>query len=167
MRATSLVMVLVLAGTVGLCGCGKSAEQKRLEADLNSQIMKGHEVLMEKPKQAAVLLTQLDSAIAISDSLIKEHPNGTGGLTSSDLIAARDKVEGSRSALDSWMQGHTPYNEGIKHERAMAQLQTDLNALTQVGDQMDTAIVDATKAIAIHREFVSTLSAGGPKSRRK
>jgi hypothetical protein len=167
MKATPCVLALLLAGTAALSGCGKSTEQKKMESDLNAQIMQGHEAQMAKARQVDELLARVDTAIAISDSLIKAYPRGMEGHTSSDLIAARDKLQGSRNALESWMQAHEPYNEGIKHDQAMAQLNGDLDALTQVSEQMDSAIIDATKAIDSHKTFLSTIAAPGTPVRRK
>ena len=79
------------------------------------------------------------------------------GDNKSALITVRDRLIGSRNAMESWMQSHTPYNEGIKHELAMAQLQSDLNALVQVQEQMDTTVADVTRVLGEQREWRDSL----------
>ncbi|HEX9006006.1 MAG TPA: hypothetical protein VF889_01835, partial [Bacteroidota bacterium] len=65
-----------------------------------------------------------------------------------------------------WMQNHTPYNEGIKHDLAMAQLQSDLNALQQVQEQMDTAVSDVTRALAEQRQWKDSLTMASKGKKR-
>ncbi len=156
MKTLSLTAaILVAGGFVLLSGCGKSAEERSAEAALNDKIMKGHEAQMAMAKKTEGLLAQLDSVIAETDSLIAARPNQ--GFNKSGLIAARDRLVGSRNAMESWMQNHTPYNQGIKHDLAMAQLQSDLNALQQVQEQMDTAVSDVTRALAEQRQWKDSL----------
>ena len=165
MRSSAVVaLAAVLALLLG--GCGKSAQDRKAEADLNDQIMKGHEVQMAKADRADSLGGELEARIAANDSLVRAFPKETAGRTSGALTAARDHLQGSRHAMDSWMESHTPYNEGIKHDQAMAQLQSDLNALQQVGEQMETAIADATRVIGEQKQFEQELAAMKARKRR-
>ena len=157
MKAISIAAVLLAGGVLLLCGCGKSAEEKRAEAELNDKIMKGHETQMATMRKTEGLLQQIDSAIAATDSLIAKRPKEAAGDNKSALITVRDRLIGSRNAMESWMQSHTPYNEGIKHELAMAQLQSDLNALVQVQEQMDTTVADVTRVLGEQREWRDSL----------
>ncbi len=157
--------IVAAAGVVILSGCGKSAEEKNAEAALNDKIMKGHEAQMAMAKKTEGLLAQLDSVIAETDSLIAARPNQ--GFNKSGLITARDRLVGSRNAMESWMQNHTPYNEGIKHDLAMAQLQSDLNALQQVQEQMDTAVSDVTRALTEQRQWKDSLMMASKPGKKK
>ncbi len=153
MKAFPIAAALLAGGVMLLCGCGKSAEEKRAEAELNTKIMQGHEAQMAAMRRTEGLLNQIDSAIALTDSLIARYPKQAASYDRNALITARDRLIGSRNAMESWMQSHTPYNEGIKHELAMAQLQSDLNALLQVQEQMDTSVADVTRALGEQREW--------------
>ncbi len=159
--------ILAACAFVLLSGCGKSTEEKKAEAELNERIMKGHDVQMATMRRTEGLLHQLDSAIAVTDSLIAKHPNKGPAFSTSALVTARDRLIGSRNAMESWMQSHTPYNAGIKHDLAMAQLQSDLNALLQVQEQMDTAVADVTTALGEQRQWRDSLEESAKTHRKK
>lgn len=167
MKNPAWILAFLLAGGVMfLSGCGKSAEEKKAEGELNERIMKGHEAQMAAMRRTEGLVAQIDSAIAGTDSLIAGHPREAAGYNTSALISARDRLIGSRNAMESWMQNWTPYNEGIKHDLAMTQLQGDLNTLMQVQEQMGAAESDVTKALTEQRQWKdSILTAAGRKRR--
>ena len=60
------------------------------------------------------------------------------------------------------MAGHKPYDPEGKHDDAMAQLNADVQELTNVSAQIDRAIVDATGTIENHRKFAAELLAKKP-----
>lgn len=135
-RALCIASVLML-----LAGCGKSAEFKKLEADLNERIIKGHEAQMAKIPQLDTLLAQLNNALTPFEA------RGTAAQDAPALLSARDHLQASKEAMESWMSNYQPYNEGTRHDIAMAQLQSTLNSLEQIGRQLDTGLAETAAAL--------------------
>jgi len=160
-----IISILVLSALL-LVGCGKSAQQKQMESDLNTRVMQMHDQEMAKMRQALDLEAQLDSAMTMHDSLGKQFPKQAAGHTGDDIAAAKEKLAAARGAMDNWMTSHKPYNEEMDHEQAMAQMNAEVESLTQVSAQLDSAIQDATRTIETHKQFATDLMAKTAKRRR-
>jgi exonuclease VII small subunit len=159
MKNLLLFLSVLLLSALLLSSCGKSSEQKQMESTLNEQVMAMHDTQMMKMKEMQRLDEQLDSAILLNDSLRASFPRETEGYTNDNLTDAKRKLSAARGAMESWMSGFKPYDEEMKHEEAMAQLNTTLQDLTRVGVQLEEAITDATGTIAAHQQAAAELLA--------
>lgn len=167
MKRRAVPAVMAIAAALLLFGCGKNPEQKKLESDLNNQVVKGHEAQMAKLTQADDLLTQVEAAIVMYDSLVAAFPKQTADQSKADLLSAKDRLNSSKDALESWMSNYQPFNEGVKHAIAMAQLRKEWDTLVQAGQQLDSAIAGATLAVDAHKKFADDLIAASPKKKHR
>ena len=150
--------------SVGLIvvGCGKSDEQKKMETDLNEQISKGHHAQMAKLADVDEMIDSVEASLARYDSLAAAHQKEVAQQPKSDLISARDRLTSSREAMESWMAAYRPYNEGIKHDQAMAEMKTEFDALQQVAVETDSALADASRSVHAHEAPVASSKTGIP-----
>jgi hypothetical protein len=151
---STLVTLAVLVAFV-LAGCGKSEVQKKLESDLNSEVMKMHDATMATLAKAKDLSTQIDGAVAVQDSLAKRFPKAFEGKTTNDLTAAKEKLAGVKDEMDKWMKGHKPFDPNGKHEDILAQLKKDKDDLTKVKNDVEGALAAATTAIDAHKQLAA------------
>ncbi len=166
MKLPMIAVGALVIGSVLLSGCGKSEADKNAESALNDKIMKAHEDQMAMAGQLDELITKIDAAIAEHDSLAKAFPKQMADKTTADLVSAKDKLSAAKDGMESWMSSHEPYNPGIKHDLAMAQLTRDLDVVMQVGSQMHDAMSAATSALEAHAGVVSSLATAA-KGKRK
>ncbi|MBP1647253.1 MAG: hypothetical protein H6Q30_698 [Bacteroidetes bacterium] len=159
MKTLPLALSVLLLSLLVLAGCGKSAEQKQMESDLNKRVMAMHDTEMAKMRQAQDLTSQLDSVMSMHDALVGKYPKETVGHSSDDINVAKEKLASARAAMDAWMSGHKPYDENVTHTEVMAKLNADIQGLEKVREQADTAIADATSVIESHRKAAADLLA--------
>jgi outer membrane murein-binding lipoprotein Lpp len=162
MKTLPLTVSALFLSVLLLAGCGKSAQQQQMESDLNKRVMQLHDSGMVKMQQALALASQLDSAVAMHNSLAAKFPKESADHTSSDIDEAKQKLTAARGAMETWMTAHKPYDVNLKHDEAMATLNADLQRLESVSAQLDTAIADATGTIESHRKFAAELLAKKP-----
>ena len=168
MKNLSAALCLVVFSSLLLVSCGKSSQVKQLESDLSKRVMQLHDSGMAKMRQARTLTAQLDSALALHDSLAGKFPKESAGHNSNDINESKQKLASASSAMEAWMAGHKPYDVNMKHDEAMSKLNADIQELEKVGARFDTAIVDATGTIENHRKVAAELLAKKPvnKSRK-
>jgi hypothetical protein len=167
MKQLSAMVIFALFCSLLLASCGKTSEQKQMESDLNKRVMQLHDSGMAKMRQAQGLDAQLDSAKALHDSLAAKFPKDAAGHSGDDIAQAKGKIESAQAAMHAWMSTHKPYDPEAKHEEVMAKLNADVQELTSVTTQLDTAIADATGTVENHRKFAAELLAKPVKKGRK
>jgi hypothetical protein len=165
MKNPLLTLSILLLSALFLAGCGKSGEQKQLEIDLNKRVMQMHDAEMAKLDQAKTLDAQLDSAMTMHESVAGKFPKDAAGHTSDDIIQAKEQLAAARSAMDAWMASHKPYAEEMNHAEAMSKMNAEMESLTKVSAQLDTAIAGATATVEAHRQFAQGLMAKKPARR--
>lgn len=150
---------LVFALAFAVLGCGKTAEQKKLEADLNAEIQKVHAKQMSSMKVLDSLLASLDATVARHDSLAKRWPKEVAGHSTDDITAARAGIAGAKAAMDSWMKGYKPYDPELPHEQAMAALNKDMQSLMGLQTEIDGAMSGAASTVTAHAKAAEELMA--------
>lgn len=159
------LLVLTAAVAIVLAGCGKSAEQKKLESDLNAAITKAHDEEMATMKVLDSLASAVDAATAQHNELAAKYAKLVTGHTSDDLTSALGKIASAKKSMDEWMKAYRPYDETTPHEQAMAKLNKDMQDLMTVKTQMDDAIKTASAAVTNHTKFADELLAKVPKKK--
>lgn len=167
MKRLLSALVLVFFSSLLLVSCGKTLQQKQMEADLQKRMMALHDSGMVKMRQAQAMDSQLDSAKILHDSLAAKFPKEAADQTSDDIAMAKQRLASARSAMETWMSGHKPLDAETNHDEAVAKMNADIQELTSVGAQLDTAIVDATGTIENHRKFAAELLAKEPARKGK
>ena len=155
----NLMVLSVLIAAILFVGCGKSDLQKKMETELNAAIMKLHDGQMASMKTMDDLTKQLDEVASMDDSLTRKNPKAAEGHSMDDLKAAKEKLAAVKADMTTWMSGHKPYDENMKHEEVMAQLTKDKDALTKIAADGQAAMSAATAAIESHKAFVQDLMA--------
>lgn len=145
MKSRWLLFVLAAA----LVGCGKSADMKKLEADLNAEIQKVHMKQMSSMKVLDSLTASLDATMAKHTELAAQFPKAPVHPVD-DIAAAKEQVAAAKSAMDSWMKAYKPYDETLPHEQVMAQLNKDMQGLMGMQTQLDAAMKGASDVITSH-----------------
>jgi hypothetical protein len=160
----SRMLMLFLAAA--LVGCGKSAEFKKVEADLNQEIQKVHMKQMATMKVLDSLTTSLDVAIAKHTELVAKYPKAVEGHTADDIAAAKAGIADARTAMDNWMKSYKPYDENQPHEQVMGQLNKDMEGLMGMQTRIDAAIKSASDAINAHAKAAEEVMAKAAKKRK-
>lgn len=156
---------VLIAAAVILAGCGKSAEMKKMEADLFSSLKQMHDEGMDLMVKAGDLSDEVDQAIASFDSLAAAHPKETAGHTMDDLKVAKLKLAGAMTAMNDWMAALRPYEDGMKHEDAMALLGGEKDGIVKVKGQFDEAIASASASLRSQKAFADELAGKFAKGR--
>lgn len=163
---STLITLAVLVAFV-LAGCGKSEIQKKLESELNNEVMKIHDAAMATMTKGKDLASQLDGVVATQDSLAKLFPKAFEGKTTDDLKAAKDKLAGVKDEMDKWMKGHKAFDPNGKHEDILAQLKKDKEDLTKIRGDVEGAFTAATTAIDSHKQLLADVAAKTVKTVKK
>lgn len=150
---------LLLVVAVALLGCGKSADMKKLEADLNAEIQKVHDKQMASMKVLDSLTASLDGTMAKHQELAAKFPKALEGHAADDIAAAKEQIAGAKSAMDSWMKAYKPYDETLPHEQVMAQLNKDMEGLMGMQTQLDAAMKGASDVITSHTKAAEDIMA--------
>jgi hypothetical protein len=140
----------LLVVAAALVGCGKSADMKKLEADLSAEILKVHEKQMASMQVLDSLTASLDAAMVKHEELAAKSPKALEGHTADDIAAAKEQIAGAKSAMDSWMKAYKPYDETLPHEQVMAQLNKDMEGLMGLQSQLDGVMKSASDVITKH-----------------
>jgi len=157
---------LLLVVAAALVGCGKSADMKKLEADLNGEIQKVHEKQMASMKVLDSLTASLDAAMAKHTELAAKFPKALEGHSADDIAAAKEKIAGAKSAMDSWMKAYKPYDEALPHEQVMAQLNKDMEGLMGMQTQLDAAMRGVSDVITGHAKAAEDVMAKFGKKKK-
>jgi hypothetical protein len=159
MKQALFALTLIIAVAVLVAGCGKSAEMKKIESALNTEVMTKHDALMKSMSGLDELSAQITTAVAKHDELVAKFPKYTAGHTSADLTAAQEKITAAKSAMVEWMKGFKPYDPQGKHEEIVAGLTVTKDALTVIEKQFDDATAMGKDALAGHTKAADDLMA--------
>jgi hypothetical protein len=160
-------MLILILSLFVLTGCGKTADQQKMEADLNAEVMKIHEQQMKEVDEIRDLMAGTDIELVSFDKLVNDHPKQMAGHTPDDLVHARKMLLGAKSAMESWMSGYKMYDAGVKHEEAMAKLAKDKDDLMKVQASIDAAKAAANAALDAHRKLAEQIAAATPVTSRR
>lgn len=166
MKPIRLLPVILLVLGLILAGCGKSADQIKMEGDLNKEITTLHDGAMAKMKQVTELTSKVGEVMAQHEHLVKEYPKQAAGHASDDLKAALEQLTKAKTGMEVWMKAYKPYDPEAKHEDAMKALTKDKEELTKMQGDIDGAIAAATTAVESHTKVANELMAKMSKKKR-
>jgi len=165
MKTLQMVVGVMVAFAVLFAGCGKSDEMKKLEAGLNTEVMQKHDELMKAMNGLDATAGEITSIMAKHDSLAKLFPKKLAGHDATDLLAAKEKLEAAKGAMDAWMKGFKPYDPEMKHEMVMESLTKTKAELGVVEKQFQDALTVAKDAVTNHTKVMDELTAKLPKKK--
>jgi hypothetical protein len=157
MKSVVLALVVVLGVSLLFVGCGKSEAFKKLESELNTQVMKLHDEQMKGVDELKALVPQIDAAIAGHEEMAKKYAKKMGDHNTSDLVAAKEKIASVQTQMDAWMKGFKKYDVEAKHEDVMKQLNTYKEDLTNLGQNVSETMTAAKTALDNHAQFAASL----------
>lgn len=157
MKQAMYALVLLLTVGLVLAGCGKSEALKKMESELNSQVMKLHDEQMKSADGLKDVVGQIDAAIANHEGLAKKFQKKMGDHNVNDLVAAKEKIASVQSQMETWMKGFKKYDEEAKHEDVMKQLTTYKDELTAMGQSINETMTAAKSALDSHAAFAASL----------
>ena len=156
-----LALVLALAGLV-LSGCGKSAEERRLESELWTKVKALHDTTMAHVMEFGDLEQKIDDAVTRHEELAKRYGRKLKGHSTDDLVTARAALESLRTKMENWMKGFKPYDESLPHQDAMASLEVSLKWLTGMQGELKRGMQQADDALQAHEQAaLSVMKKGG------
>lgn len=165
MKTLQVVVGIMVACAVLFAGCGKSDEMKKLEAGLNTEVMQKHDELMKAMNGLDATIAEITATMATHDSLAKVFPKKLAGHDATDLLAAKEKIEAAKAAMDAWMKGFKPYDPEMKHEMVMESLKKTKDELSVVENHFKEALSAAKDAVANHTKVMTDLTAKSPKKK--
>ncbi len=160
-----LVLLLILFAA----GCGKPAEQKAMEEQLNAEVLAMHEKQMGQLNEIRDLVGGIDIELSNHDRLAATHPKEYAGKTPDDLVKAKNMLLGAKASMERWMAGYKMYDPQMNHEDAMAKLTKDKDDITAVQNSLDSAKAAAHSALDAERTFAERFavkSGGQHKSKQ-
>lgn len=166
MKTLHFAAGMLVAASLLLAGCGKSDEIKKLEASLNTEVMQRHDDLMKAMSGLDAAGEELRTALSKHDSLAKLFPKEFAGQETTDLVAAKEKLEAAKASMMTWMKGFKPYDPLAKHEEVMSLLKKTITDLGVVEHQFQEARTAATEAVAAHAKATDELAAKLPKKKK-
>lgn len=159
-------LVLLIAVSILVAGCGKTEEMKKMESSLNAEIMKKHDDLMKSSSGLDDLTAQITAAMTKHDEMVKKYPKMVAGHESADLVAAQEKITAAKTAMENWMKGFKPFDLEEKHEVVLSGMTATKDALVAMEKQFDDAMSTAKGALAAHEKAAEMVMAKMPKKKR-
>jgi hypothetical protein len=159
MRSHILPVLLLVCIAVAFAGCGKSAEMKKMEADLYASVTSMHDAGMTLMSKANAAMADIDSAVAQNERLAAAHPKEVAAHSMDDLMAAKAKVAAAITSMKEWMGSFKPYDPTKGHEEVMAELTKTKDGITKVKANFDEALAAAKTAVDTHTAFAAELMA--------
>jgi hypothetical protein len=157
-QALAAVITLALV-TLVVTGCGKSADQLKMEGDLSKQITALHDGLMAKMPQVKELLAKIPELTAQGEQLMKKYPKQTEALKTDGLKSASEMLVKAKSSMEAWMKTFKPYDVSMKHDDVMKALTTQKDDLTKMKAEFDTAVTGATTSVEAYSKTIEGLMA--------
>jgi hypothetical protein len=162
-----LLLLTAIAMAVALSGCGKSAEMKKMEADLFASVNKMHVEGMGLMTKATTMIATIDETAAMCDKFVAGHPKETAGHNHADLLSVKEKLAAGVTGMKEWMSGFKPYDENMKHEDVMAQLGKAKEGIMKVKADLDAALGAAESAVTAHKAQADEIMAKLAKPAKK
>lgn len=143
-----------------LVGCGPSAEQKKMVADLTSEVT----TMVDNVKNSLARLDNISgevtAAIAGADSLAQKNPKDTAAISNvlNQLKSAKDRVMSVKDNVNSWIAAFkVPDLATMDFDKVMAQLKQDKEQLTTATSEIEGALTAANTALDGYKNLAANL----------
>lgn len=156
----NLVVPIAALILVALVGCGPSAEQKKMVADLTTEVTSmmndAKSSLGDLDKAAGDITTSLSGA----DSLMMKYPKDTEAINGAvtQLKSAKDRLMSVKDNVSSWINAYkAPDLTKMKFDQVIADLKKNKDELTTATSEIKGALSAASAAIDGYKNVASTL----------
>jgi prefoldin subunit 5 len=157
-QALAAVFTLALVALL-VAGCGKSADQLKMEGDLSKEITTLHDGLMAKMPQFKELLAKIPELTAQGEQLMKKYPKQAEALKTDGLKSASEMLVKAKSSMEAWMKTFKPYDVEMKHDDVMKALTTQKDDLTKMKVEFETSLNSANAAVDTYTKTIEGLAA--------
>jgi hypothetical protein len=148
MRCPAILLAALL-----LASCGKPAEEKKAESDLNDEIMNIHRYSMAAMQKAGKINDSLDNALSQVVSVSSPHQGRGLDSIAAGLRMGKAALSRANDSMEEWMQDYRPYDPSESHEKAMTDLRKQKESLSRSTAGTLAAIDTASAALAEYRAF--------------
>jgi hypothetical protein len=155
-----LAVVLVALTVLALVGCGPSAEQKKMVADLTTEVTTMVNSTSAKLGDLDNVAGQITSAISGADSLAMKFPKDTASIMGAitQLKSAKDRVMSVKENVSAWVSNFkAPDLTKMKFDEVLTSLKKSKDELTSAGAEVEGAMTAATTALDGYKGIASGL----------
>ena len=152
--STLLISLLALL----FAGCGKSQEEKKMEADLNSELNTLKKVVESSLSGFAELRNKLDSTRQMHNELQKKYAKKMNNHSADDITTAGRMLETAKEEAEVTLTNLSSYKEQLPHDQAMKGLNRNKETLVKTKDRVTEAMQSATAAISNHEQMKNKLT---------
>ncbi len=155
-----LAVVLVALTVVSLIGCGPSAEQQKMVADLTTEVTTMVNNTSTKLGDLDNVAAQIASAVSGADSLAMKFPKDTASIMGAvnQLKSAKDRVMAVKDNVSAWISNFkTPDLTKMKFDEVLTSLKKSKDELTSAGTEVEGAMSAATAALDGYNGIASGL----------
>ena len=154
MKMLSALLVIIFAFTV--IGCGPSEEQKKMVADLTTEVTTMVNNATTSLTKMDDIAGQITAAVSGSEQLTAKFPKEAAMVTDgvSKLTAAKDRLMSVKDNVSAWLQNYkTPDLATMKFDDVLAKLKTSKDELTTATSEIDGALGAATAALDSYKSI--------------
>lgn len=156
MKKFSFVVVALIA----LAGCGPDAEQKKMVADLTTEVSSMINDASSSLGKMDDIAGQITSAMSGADSLAMKFPKDTASIMGAinQLKSAKDRVMSVKDNVSEWVKNYkTPDLASMKFDQVVSDLKKNKDELTSATSEIQGALDVATTAIDGYKNVASGL----------
>jgi uncharacterized lipoprotein YehR (DUF1307 family) len=158
MKKFAFVFVAILA--LAIAGCGPSTEQKKMVADLTSEVTSMVNDATSSLGKMDDVAGQVASAIAAGDSLKMKFPKDSASIGSAltQLKSAKDRLMSVKDNVSAWLKNFkTPDLANMKVDEAVSNLKKNKDELTTAASEIPGTLDAATTALDGYKNIASGL----------
>ena len=112
-------------------------DTKKQEKDLLNEVIKIHDMVMEKDELIMINKMQLDT-------LIKENKNPALNAPATALVATLDSAD---AKMENWMHKFDAENKGKSHDEIMTYLNDQKKQIEAIDQQLNSSVAASSKFI--------------------
>lgn len=158
MKYFSVILVALVA--LVLIGCGPSAEQKKMVADLTAEVTGMVDNVKNSLGKLDNVSGEITAAIAGADSLAQKNPKDAAAITDAvnQLKTAKERLMSVKDNVNSWVAAFkVPDLATMGFDKTMAQLKQDKEQLTTATSEIEGALGAANTALDGYKNLAASL----------
>lgn len=154
------VFVLVASLALAAIGCGPSAEQRKMVADLTGEVTNMVNDATSSLGKMEDVAGQITSAVSGGDSLAMKFPKDTTSIMGAvnQLKSAKDRLMSVKDNVSAWLKSYkTPDLTKMKFTDVVTNLKKSKDELTTATSEIQNAMSAASAALDSYKGIASGL----------
>lgn len=155
---------------IALTGCGPSAEQKKVAADMTTEVTTMVENVKSSLGKLDNIAGEITAAITAADSLAQKNPKEAATITEvvNQLKSAKDRAMSVKDNVNSWVAAFkAPDMATMDFDKVMAQLKQDKEQLATATSEIEGAMTAANAALDGYKNLAANLMTKVAAKKRK